>query len=164
MLFADVEDIDYQQQALNAFRTIKLNTNETIFAFNKRFGVMYCTVISSGQAISDKERIRRYLCALKQHTDSRILYDVKNMLRDYDSGVALTLADVQRQLVREEEHVQGAADDSAYDQQHIVARHASRNRPNSRRGGDSRGRISRHANASRVSFLSTGSSNGTIYK
>ena len=53
MLFADDKDMDYQQYALNAFRTVSIKPNETVFDFNKRFGILHRNVVSAGLFFSD---------------------------------------------------------------------------------------------------------------
>ena len=59
-LFADASDMDYQVHALNNFKTVMLKANETIFDFNKRFGLLYRNIVSSGAFLPKKDRIQYY--------------------------------------------------------------------------------------------------------
>ena len=106
-LFADASDMDDQIYALNNFKTVTLKTNEYIFDFNKRFGLLYQNVVSSGVFLPEKDRIRYYLRALRQHKDAQILFEVKALTRDFQSGSERSLREIQRLLIKEKDIVTG---------------------------------------------------------
>ena len=106
-LFADASDMDYQVYALNIFKTVTLKTNKSIFDFNKRFGLLYWNVVSSGVFLPEKDRIWYYLRALRQHKDAQILFEVKALTRDFQSGSERSLREIQRLLIKEEDIVTG---------------------------------------------------------
>ena len=124
-LFADAEDPDYQDSVFTTFVTVKLNPNESVFDFTKRFGLLYREVVGSGQGIRERECIRYYLRALREHKEPRILYEVKAKLRAHARGEKLVLQEIQRELMREEEQLKGTFTGRVYDQT-IVARHGQR--------------------------------------
>ena len=130
--FADAEDIDYTNAVLNQFRTIKLQDNESVFAFSKRFGNNYQAVTASGQSVPERERIRYYLRALREHREPRILFEVKDMLASLDRGEHMHLQDLKQRLIREESQVIGNFKETHFDQT-ITVRHGSRPQRRSRR-------------------------------
>ena len=79
-LFADIDDIDFQQNTYNAFCTVTLQPSESVFAFSKRFQTLYRGVVSSGKTINERIKIRYYLHALREHKDMRVLVEVKDRL------------------------------------------------------------------------------------
>ena len=87
----------------NKFNTIKLKDTESIYAFNKRFNYLLQNVTGCGVPISEDKCKTVCLRALRQHPDSKILFEVKAMLKEHNQGVAEPLTDVQRKLLREEE-------------------------------------------------------------
>ena len=102
-LFANAEDPDYKRDALHQFEMIQLQNGESVFDFSKRFGLLYRAVVGSGQSVSERDRINIYLRALRENTEPRILYEVKDVLRDHESEVKQVLANLQRRLIKEEE-------------------------------------------------------------
>ena len=80
-LFADVSDIDFQHEALSLFCTIQWRDGETMHTFNRRFNGMHRNVLSAGMEIDEQERIRHYLRALKKHTSTNVLCEVKAHMR-----------------------------------------------------------------------------------
>ena len=106
-LFADTDNQDYNELALNDFQMVKLHSNESAFDFNKRFGYLYRAVVGTGQTISEQRRIRHYLRALLEHRNTRILYEVKAKMKELDSGRRLILQKIQSDLVTEEEQSKG---------------------------------------------------------
>ena len=57
--------------------------------------------------IPEKDRIRYYLRALRQHKDAQILFEVKALTRDFQSGSERSLREIQRLLIKEEDIVTG---------------------------------------------------------
>ena len=106
-LFADKEDMDYKLQAETEFRTITLRNNEPIYDFNKRFGILYRNMVGAEVRMTENDRIRIYLRALRDHTDAKILFDVKNMTKDFEAGNYIPLIDMQRILQREDDRNNG---------------------------------------------------------
>ena len=102
-LHADQNDLDYQQHAINAFNTVRLKEEETIFSFNKRFGYLYHNVAACGIKMTDEEQAQIYLRALRLHRDPRILYEVKSQYEKLEKGRSKGLTEIQRLLLHEEE-------------------------------------------------------------
>ena len=105
-LFANKDDPDYQQHAENLFKSIKLRDNETIFSYNKRFGYLYRNYSGCGTTISETERARLYLRGLQHHTNTNVLYEVKNYIKTLGTRHFQGLTEIQRLLLREEEQSQ----------------------------------------------------------
>ena len=124
-LFADAEDVDYKISVLNEFQAVKLHETESVFDFSKRFGFLYRAVVGSGQGVPEKERIRYYLRALREHREPRILYEIKERLADHKKGKRQVLQTIQQELIREEEQVKGTSSGQVHDQT-IIARHGNR--------------------------------------
>ena len=129
-LFADAEDIDYKTNVLNKFQSIKLNDNESVFDFNKRFGLSYRAVVGSGQSLSERERIYYYLKSLREYKDSSILIEVKSMMADFKKKRPQILAELQQILVREEELNNGTFHGQVANQP-VIVRHARRDQRSS---------------------------------
>ena len=102
-LYADQDDLDYQQHAINAFNTVRLKEEETIFSFNKRFSYLYHNVAACGIKMTDEEQSQIYLRALRLHRDPRILYEVKSQYEKLEKGRSKGLTEIQCLLLREEE-------------------------------------------------------------
>ena len=129
-LFADAEDIDYKTSILNRFQSIKLNDNESVFDFNKRFGLSYRAVIGSGQSLTEREWIYYYLKSLREYKDSNILIEVKGMMADFKAKRPQVLSELQQILVREEELNNGTFHGQVSNQPQVV-RHARRDQRSS---------------------------------
>ena len=95
----------YQVYALNNFKTVMLKTNETVFNFNKRFGLLYRDVVSSCIFLPERDRIQYYLRALRQLKGTQILFDVKALTREFQSGSERSLREIQQLLIKEEDRV-----------------------------------------------------------
>ena len=129
-LFADAKDDDYKNTVINQFLSVRLNPNESVFDFNKRFGYMYRSVVGSGQGVSEKNRLTYYLRALREHREPRILFKVKSYSESLRQGRPLILQDIQQRLIREEDQTAGTNKGLVFDQT-VVARHGNR-KPRSR--------------------------------
>ena len=102
-LFADDKDHDFVRNTLNIFTAIQLKDGESVFNFNRRFSKLYRNVLGCHITIPNDDRLRIYLHALQHHTDSRVLYEVKAMIKDLNNGKPLGISDAQRLILREEE-------------------------------------------------------------
>ena len=103
-MFADTDDMDYCQHAMNTLMTGQLKDSEHVFTFNWRFSNAHHNLVGSGQTAKEVDWIRVYLRALRQHTNSRILCKVKSMIGDLGTGKCNSLAEMQQVLVKEEEN------------------------------------------------------------
>ena len=121
-LFADTTDLDYQRDTLNTFNSVELQPGESIYRFNRRFKRLYRYVVSSGQQVSEKDRLHMYLRALRQHKDPTILYEVKAKLKDFQHGRPMLLYEVQQDLLQEEERNTGQTHGSSFADTQTVAR------------------------------------------
>ena len=109
-LFATKDDASHKKRVHTAFITATLLPMETVFAFNKRFTYLYRNVTGSGQTIPEHERVQLYLDALKEHQDSRILYEVKMIAHEVTNGTnTRTLSEIQASLVAEEDTITTAS-------------------------------------------------------
>ena len=105
-LFADKDDEDYKQYTENNLKTIALRDGESIFAYNKRFGYLYRNYQGCGLQMNDTEKARIYLRGLKKHPNSALLIEIKSMIKTLNTSAFMGLTEIQRLLLREEEHTQ----------------------------------------------------------
>ena len=103
-LYADQNDLDYQQHAINAFNTsTSQGRRNNIFLQQKiRLSLPQC-IAACGIKMTDEEQAQIYLRALRLHRDPRILYEVKSQYEKLEKGRSKGLTEIQRVLLHEEE-------------------------------------------------------------